>query len=272
MAMAAGLAFALGGAADPPAPWDGWHAWPLLGHDVWTAPSGQVLLDRWSVAWPLLQAWTAPATEGAGFAAPWPLLVADWTPESLHWRLVPLAAYWRWADERLLALVPLGLVSLAPGRFTVLAPLCFVQRDPATFRCVLWPAAWWFDEPDGGLRALWPLFHCRWRGPPGARRVVLDLLPASLLPVGAWWADADGDDRYVGVAWPLLFGYRARGDRWSMRFLVEALVCWSDGGDHVGWRVLGGLFAYESRGAAWVRWSVLWGLFTREITDRTARA
>lgn len=258
-----------GGALRPPG-LSGWQAWPVLSHDVWTAPSGRVVLDRWSVAWPLLQAWSAPASEGAGFAAAWPLVAAEWAPAYLHWRALPLAAYWRWEDERLLAVAPLGILSLAPQRWTLLAPFCFVQRDPATFRFVLWPAAWWFDEPAGGLRSLWPVFHLRWRGPPGgARRWHLDLLPASLLPVGAWWADADRDDVYLGVGWPVVFGYRARGDRWSMRILLEGLVCWSDGAGHVGWRVFGGLFAYESRGAAWVRWSVLWGLFTREITDRT---
>jgi hypothetical protein len=197
-------------------------------------------------------------------------VAAEWTPEYLHWRFLPLAAYWCWRDERLLGVFPLGLVTWRADRWAVVAPLVFCQRDPATFRLVVLPSVWWFDEPDGGLRALWPAVHLRWRTRAGqAARWHLDLFPASGLPLGAWWADADGDDVYVGLLWPLVFGYRARGDAWSVRLLLEGLVVWSDGGGHFGWRLLGGLFRYESRGDRWVRWSVGWGLFTREVTDRT---
>ena len=92
--------------------------------------------------------------------------------------------------------------------------------------------------------------------------VHLDVVPLTLLPFGAWEADASEQDVYWSVAWPLGPTYYSGPDGWGFRLLWEGLVLWSERPGHFGWRVLGGLIGRESQFTfgqlQHEYWTVLW--------------
>ncbi|MHC5021505.1 MAG: hypothetical protein ACYTGX_15650 [Planctomycetota bacterium] len=240
------------------------NLWPLFMHARRVSPAGNEVLEQWDVLWPLFGSWQDEHRGEWGFGGPWPLVAGTWGPEHSHFRIAPLFAWWRWNDERAIALFPIGGGFWDDHGWSMLLGPFYSQNDAVTSRNVLFPLLWVFSEPKGGCLSLWPLWHAAWRT--GAHdgddtRVMLDVAPLTLLPVGAWWADHVAADTYWSVAWPLGPTYFADHDGWSFRLLWEGLVLWSDEPGHFGWRFLGGLIGRETRHAFGQLEQEFWTLF-----------